>query len=478
MTAPAFRILALLACVGVAWAAQPTHAAATQTLDEVNVGAPEERERNPSPPTMLRDPNRVSVSLQKTIGVQLRFVREQTQVVFHRESAARRLPEVGDDLSKANDLLHLELLPDRLVAVAKPWMRSAAYLIDANVDEADGLPAQIPFGPDVVLLNLDHVALSDNGPDTSITLANAMHPQTRQCQRTSMVGQFWADGTSPYVLLGHSLNDCKAAVKAREGDLLFAANVPAALRQAVLELYDPIASRLSNRLGSEPGNIFVAWWKDAPHAGYRLESGWGRNSLLVFEGAAWEQGIDFVQRKEIRMWFMGEQIQRRMQSDWPGPFTQSAVSYLVSLTRNEEDHATARRLRLELPIWIAGCDSQLQARWDSEPKEDVTSVECGLVLQFVYDAVARSGSAGKQNIYDTWRELLDASFHNGKSGAKPADFLATSTQARRIARGLIEGNMDWEQFAAALAGVGVQLRAIPGAPSSAFEVVSLEHFQD
>jgi hypothetical protein len=156
----------------------------------------------------------------------------------------------------------------------------------------------------------------------------------------------------------------------------------------------------------------------------------------------------------------------------------SAVSYLVSLTRNEEDHSTARRLQLELPVWIASCASQLQARRDSEPREDVSSIECGLVLQFVYDAVARSRSAGKRNIYDTWRELLDASFRRGKSGATPAEFLASSAEARRIARGLIEGDMDWEKFAAALRDVGVQLRVIPGASSSAFDVVSLEYFQD
>lgn len=478
LTAPALRIVALLACMSAASAAQQEQPA-TQTLDEVNVTGAQERERGRGPVTILDYPNQVSVRLRDSISVQLRVEEKRPEVLFRHPSTARRLPESGGKYSGVNNRLHLELLPDRLIATERPWIRQAEYLLDANIDEADGLPAHIPFGPHAALVNLAYMGLLDGERATSIFLVNAMHPQTRMCERTMEVGEFWAAGASPYVLLGDSLNNCKDAVEGREGDLLFAAGVPAALRQAVLELHDPISSRLSNHLGSDPANTFVAWWEDSPHAGYRFEPGWSQNRLLLFNGSAWQQGLDAPQRNALRMAFMREQIERRIQTGPSGPFARSAVSYLMSLTLNDEDRTTSRWLQQELPQWISGCASRLQARaGQANLRQDVYSLECGLVLQFVYDAVARSTSTGKQSIYDTWRVLLNASFRRGNFGAQLTEFLASSSDAHRIAQGLLDGNMDWSQFADAMDAVGVKLSAVSGASPAEFNVRSLEYFQD
>jgi hypothetical protein len=117
-------------------------------------------------------------------------------------------------------------------------------------------------------------------------------------------------------------------------------------------------------------------------------------------------------------------------------------------------------------------------RTTARGEEDVSSLECGLLLQFVYDAVARYESAGGQNIYSIWRRLLDASFRQGRSGTTPADFLASSIEAGRIAQGLMDGSINWSNFAEALDGVGVKIDAISGGASPTLKVRSLEHFQD
>jgi hypothetical protein len=329
------------------------------------------------------------------------------------------------------------------------------------------------------LVNLDYVRMRNVEHQMRIGLTYAMHPQTRRCETAFWLGDFWPDGTNPYVLLSHSLSGCNRAARRRHGDLLFAESVPADLRQAVQELYDPIASRLANRLGSEPGTMFVASWMESPRDGYRLELSWNRNSLLLLNGAGWQQGIDPAQRDALRVSLLREQIRRRIrESDWPGPFTQSAVEYLLLLTRSDEDMATARRLGQQLPTWLAECAGQLRARRDAAAREaDVPSMECGMVLQFVYDAVARSGSAGKQNAYSTWRKLLSASFRRGDSGAKPAEFLASSADARLIVQGLMDGHVDWPKFAAELDRVGVKLAVNPVGSTPEFEVLSLEHFE-
>jgi hypothetical protein len=375
--------------------------------------------------------------------------------------------------------LGLELQPDHL-ELTGPWIREAAYQLAANIDEADGVPAHIPFGRGVALLNLDHVSIREGSTRTRIAMTNVMHPQTRRCEPAVSIFDFWPDGANPYILLGNSMGSCERAVRRREGDLLFAESFPGELKQVVQELHDPIASRLANRLGSEPGNMFVAWWPDSPHDGYRLQLSWNRNSLLLFNGSDWQRGIDAGQRESLRLSLMREQIARRIrESDWPGPFTQAAVSYLLLVTRSGEDSTTPQRLSEELPTWIVGCAADMQGRrTTARGEEDVSSLECGLLLQFVYDAVARYESAGGQNIYSIWRRLLDASFRQGRSGTTPADFLASSIEAGRIAQGLMDGSINWSKFAEALDGVGVKIDAISGGASPTLKVRSLEHFQD
>jgi hypothetical protein len=132
-----------------------------------------------------------------------------------------------------------------------------------------------------------------------------------------------------------------------------------------------------------------------------------------------------------------------------------------------------------LPAWIHGCAADLQnpARVDAA-LGGVSSVDCGLVLQFVYDAVARANSEGRDSLFDTWRRLLGESYRRKESGVQPAAFLESSRQAQVIVQGLIDGSVDWNRFAADLADLGVNLRLNQDALQPDVTVLSLTHFGD
>jgi hypothetical protein len=353
------------------------------------------------------------------------------------------------------------------------------FILQSNVDEADGLPASIPFGAQASLINVDYLRLRDIDGAVGIKLTDAIHPQTRRCSDFTVLD----DGTqnpNRFVLLADSNVACRRIERSREGDLIFAASVPDVLRQVVRDTYEPIDVRAANWLGSEPGLVFVALWADSPHRGFRLEESWNRNLLLLFNGAAGQQGVDPAQREALRAGFVEEQIRRRVrQADAPGLFTESAARYLMKLFTAVQDGDVGGWLADSLPGWIHGCAGDLQDKARiAAVRGDVSSIDCGLVLQFVYDAVARANSAGRDSLFDTWRRLLGESYRRGESGVQPAAFLESSRQARGIVQGLLDGSVDWNRFVADLGSLGVGLRLSQDAPQPDVAVLSLTHFSD
>jgi hypothetical protein len=257
--------------------------------------------------------------------------------------------------------------------------------------------------------------------------------------------------------------------------------VPESLRQDLRDIYGPLSNRLALKLGSEPGMVFVAWRPDSPRGNLRYEYSWSRNSLLLFNGRAWQQGLGPKQRDALWEYFAKEQILRRLQ--WRGPpdtFTLSAAGYLLLLAWFERDHSTTRQLTRELPGWIAACERDLKSRAGTPgaPASGVASFDCGRVLQFVYDAAARARSKGEDSVYRTWRKLLTESYRRGEAGVETRAFMAASVDAQRIVQGLLKGAMDWPRFVEDLNALGVRLRIKPDRPELAIEVLSLEHFKD
>jgi hypothetical protein len=468
----------LMCLAGMAIAALASGAAplATLELEEISVEGTRERNRKRAPD--------LDVGLQSEIVVQheglARFVVQifmkdgelPLEFSFRRSSNARQRVLRGGTLRPAFDQ-PIPLLK-RVQATDPP-----RFLLQSNVDEADGLPASIPFGPQASLVNVDYLRLRDVQGASGIKLPVAIHPQTRRCEAFRVLDD-GKDNPKRFVLLADSNVACRRIERSREGDLIFADSVPEPMRQAVRDAYEPIAVSAANRLGSESGLVFVALWADSPHKGFRLEQSWNRNSLLLFNGMAWQQGAVTDQQEALREAFMADQIERRFrQTDAPGMFTMAANRYLLGLFTADQARDVRGWLVEALPGWIAGCTVDLRnpARI-AAAQGSISSIDCGMVLQFVYDAVARANPAKRASLYDTWRLLLGEAYRRGESGAKQATFLASSEQARRIAQGLLDGSVDWTRFAVDLGELGVRLRVDQTAPRPVVSVLALTHFDD
>jgi hypothetical protein len=473
--------LLFMACLVVAAMARSATPADIVTLGEVDVSGPEDRERERGPLHSVGQKGYViDVARRRSTAFKLTLagIRQQ-EVRFRRASSARHLAPESESSRIPGEAAVMS--GDRITAVGGTSLTAVNLLIDDDMDEADALPASIPFGAHAALVNLDYVRLRfRNREVTSIGLANGVHPQTRSCLRQFTVLDDGQPTPNRFVLLADSNAECRRAVRRREGDLMFADSVPEALREAVVETYDPIAAHLASRLGSEPGLVYVAAWPDSPHVGLRFENSWNRNSLLLFNGKQWQDGLDEVQREALRAAFTTEQIHRRVRyTDWPGVFTDSAASYLVMLAQAERARASTRQLSEALPRWIAGCANQLKVRAiAAKSGDELASVDCGLLVQFVYDFASRTKSRGRESIYDTWRGLLSDSYRRGESGVSPAAFLASSEEAHRVASGLLDGTVDWNRFVADLRGLGVSLSLTGNTPVPQVVVQSLAYAWD
>lgn len=456
-------------CMAVAVLASGAAPPADVELDEIGVTGTKQRERGRDPGRTINPSYDIRVRRDGVTGFEVRFrgVREQ-EIRFRRVSRARQF--AADDAKAL-------LSGDRVIATNGKPLGSLQFILQPNVDEADGLPASIPFGPHASLVNVDYMRLRDTRGDTAIEVSFAIHPQTRRCEPLLLVDE-GSDFANRFVMLADSRADCRRIETSREGDLIFADAVPPALRQAVTEIHDPVATRMANRLGSEPGLVYVAAWPESPHEGFRFEQGWNRTGLLLFHGPAWQQGMEAQQRETLQAVFTAEQVKRRFRQMDRSAFNEAAITYVRGLFTAEQARATQGWLAEALPGWVAGCTEDV-----AEPariaaiRNGEIGLDCALVVQFVYDAVARAQSSGEQSLFDTWRRLFDESYRRGESGADSAAFLDSSDAARRLVRGLLDGTVNWRRFAAELDGMGVRLR-VDQAAARPVSVLSLEHFRD
>jgi hypothetical protein len=303
-----------------------------------------------------------------------------------------------------------------------------------------------------------------------------MDPETRRCVSSLRLGDGAEDFHDRFVLLGDRLGDCNRTVNSREGDLIFADNVPQRLRQDLQEFYDLIYNRFARNLGSEPGIVFVIWRPESPRNDFRFVRSLNRTNVLLFNGPSWEQGFTAQQPDALWEDFAQEQIARRIRGG--DASTEAAANYLLKLARAERQQATSQWLTAELPEWIAAC-GRAMSLMASAPGDlrGASSYACGLVVQFVYDAVSRADSSGEDSVMRTWRTLLADAYRRRQASVQPSAFLDSSADAHRIVEGLLSGVVDWTAFAAELGEVGVQLRMTPG-QLAPVQVQSLEHFLD
>ncbi len=459
------------------------------TLDEVVVESEHERQRKSELPRHIKKPDYVAVRRDTTntanglIRVRMqpwipvREIRLRASDARQRDGGAILANVVALQQFPENARHRIEHQRDRLTTDAQSLISTVNLVFTPGVDENDGLPAVIPINATTSLFNIDYVRIGDSAQTRVVTLSNVMDPETRRCEPTLGLGSGAEDFHDRFVLLADEFGGCSRTVKSREGDLLFAEKVPQRLRQELHELYDPVYSRFSSKLGSEPGIVFVIWRPESPRNDFRFVRSLGRTSLLLFNGPSWEHGFTSQQRDAFQAEVEQEQIGRRL----PGGdvFTEAAADYLLKLARAERQQTTSRWLMTELPEWVAACSRamRLQENATSAPR-GIYNHDCGLVVQFVYDAVARAKSKGEDSVMRTWRSLLADAYRRRQDAVASSAFLDSSDEARNIVQGLLIGSMDWTAFALELARFGLQLRVTPGQFAPSLQVQSLTYFRD
>lgn len=440
---------------------------ALESLDEVSVVNEQERQRQNPRARVLYGPDTVAIRRAGVTTVRLRPAEAQREIRFRRESVAR--------LPTRLVVRPMTLQSDRLTAGAGPSIANVALELAAGIDEADGLPALVPFGARTSLINLEYLRLRDTDRATAFNVSFALDPESRKC--LSSLDLVDSEIYTPYrfILLGDRLGDCQSAVKNRESDLLFADGVPEPLKQHLRDIYQPVYSHFAARLGSEPALMFVVWRPESSRDDFRLELGWSRTRLLVFNGATWEKGVDPRQQDELWKALALEQIKRRLTAS-PDAFTQAAVNYLFLLAEAERNHTTRAWLTTALPGWISSCARDMETSRTTAKTTNGYSLGCGLVLQFVYDAATRARSGGKDTVHVAWRTLLAESYRRNEFGVQPKAFLDSSGDALRIMQVLLGSTIDWSRFGSELDRIGVRLRITQ--PQPTISVQSLPHFRD
>jgi hypothetical protein len=443
-------------------------------LDEAVVESEFERRRQAQLPIRVANPDKVTVTRNSSrtgngsIRVRLQPYSSQREIRL-RASNARKLADGANP--------RLELERDLLTTNDGSKIRSATLEFTAGMDEADGLPALIPFNATTSLFNIDYVRFDSSTHLLMTTLRNVMEPETRRCTSDLGFGGGDEDFHDRFVLLGNTFGDCNRTVKSREGDLLFADSVPQPLRQELRELYDPVYNQFARNLGSEPGVVFVIWRPESSRNDFRLVPTLNRTSLLVFNGPSWEHGLTEQHREALWEHLAQEQIDRRISGG--DVITDAAADYLLNLARAERQQITSRWLTTDVPEWIAACGRAMSFRAGAtNAPRGIYSYACGLVVQFVYDAVVRAKSKGEDSVMRTWRTLLADAYRRKQNGVSSSAFLDSSADARRSVQGLLSGAVDWTAFAVELGKVGVQLRVTPGQIAPSVQVQSLSNFRD
>ena len=232
-------------------------------------------------------------------------------------------------------------------------------ILDDNVDEADGLPASIPFGPHAALVNLDYVRLrypqsrsDQHRPRLWHSSANAQLPAEVQA-----AGRRPAQPQSFRTARRFQRRMPTRRAQPRRRSAVCRQRAGGAAAGSHRNIRSGFARAWPAGWAANPGLVYVATWPDSPHTGLRFENSWNRNSLLLFNGDGWQRGLDAGQRETLRATFTAEQIHRRVRyTDWPGVFTESAAGYLVMLAEGEQ----ARNSTQPADSGIAGLDCRLR----------------------------------------------------------------------------------------------------------------------
>lgn len=365
----------------------------------------------------------------------------------------------------------LTLTDDRIASPTGSPFSSASVRIEPQIGPGQGRATVSKIGTGASVIDLALALPAAPAAPISLELRNVFDVRARACVNERKIDDARSrlgSALAWLVVVGTSREACQAASHESGGVFVLADAAPLQWRMAAsLELasaYRRLAERLGRQLDPPP-TLVVAYEPSGSNTiGWRT----GIDSVIAVSltGDTWNKG-PHVQARDwasltealARAWFEELVVPSSPQSPryrhW---FVGAPPQYLAALDRHglgEQPFGISAGRMLVGDIDL--CSSSVEAPLRDAPAMAVpverNPQTCGLLIQFVYDALTRAETGGQRTIFDVWAELLEEA---DGGPIYPESFLATNERARAAVTGLIDGPVaDFERIVATLRGAGV-----------------------
>lgn len=358
----------------------------------------------------------------------------------------------------------LSLEDDRIASPAGAPFSVASV----RIEPAEGAASTALFTMGARSSVIDLRALLPQSPAVAFRVRNAFDAHSRACVDELVLEGDGASTGAWFVVVSTSRDACQQTI--RGGDVtLLAEDAPAQLQAVTERELVGAHRRLAEKLGrplDAPPTLILAHRGRASGGVTRVQRSADTVVLAALEGDSW---IDPNARQANALAFS---ITRALAPAWlvgivvppPEPLrvghwlADGAAQYLAMVDRQmqgAEIHAAPAGRMMLADIGL--CSIRVEAPLGRSPSAalpvDRDPLGCGLLVQFVYDAVTRAETAGLRTIFDVWADVL------AEADGGPIDtetFLAMNERARAAVAGLVYGPAaDFDGIAAALRNAGI-----------------------
>jgi hypothetical protein len=417
-----------------------------------------------------------STSLAATTVVVERLADGTVRVDYELDAAAMELvladvpgPRGVDWRADWTVLSETLTLQDKRIASTTGSPFSAAS-VSIEPAERTALSLFVTMGARSSVIDL-RLLLPSAAGEVSFEVQNAFDVRARAC-----VDELRLEGTDAppsgratgwLVVASTSRDACRAA--ARDGDLTFLAeDAPAQLQAIAVEQFASAYRRLSEKLGRplDPPPVLILAHKGRSGGGVMgIRTGLDSVVLASLEGDSWTAPNS---RSASRL---GSSLTRALAPYWlagvivppPEPLrvghwlADGAAQYLAmldsqSLGEEVYPEPAGRMVLADIELCSRQVEAPFVPRAVAVPVES-DPLKCGLLIQFVYDAITRAETAGQRTIFDLWADVL-ADADGGPIEAE--SFLGTNERARAAVAGLVYGPAaDFEGVTTTLRTAGI-----------------------
>lgn len=408
------------------------------------------------------------------VRVDYAFDAAATELVFAIEAAAGSRAKYWTVL---NDTLVLR--DDRITSMtgspfsaASVRIEPAANFYEAVAGQRPGRTALITLGARSSVIDLALVLPRAPAGQIALEARNAFDVRARTCvdeHDFEDAGNRRLEGGAWFVVVSTSRDACLEAT--HDGGLpLLAENAPADLQAVAARELASAYRRLAEKLGrplDPPPTLILAHKPRSGSSVTGIQAGVDSVVVASLEGDSWvvptprqRSNLSFSLTQALApSWFDGVVVPPAQPARVRHWLVGAPAQYLAALDRlalGEEvrGEPAGRMLLADIDLCSRRVEGAFGVARTAAVPVDHDPRTCGLLIQFVYDAITRAEAAGQRTIFDLWADVL----READGGPLEVEsFLATNERARAVVAGLVYGpTADFEGIAAVLRNAGVE----------------------